>query len=211
MSVIEFVKAIADNGITIVVCAIALWVLCRMLHIIFTKIETKSNHNKHDKLIKVRSEIGEEIQILLDNFISKTDGESIQVVEFSNSVTSIAYLPFRYMTCTYESCKLGMMSKGTKIDKISTSLFTPFFNALQYSDYCIFDIAVEEPRMGGAMYDLMKSLGETKSLCAMLCTTKGKAVGYVSFQKQSGYTDEDIQELKSLANQLSALLCVVDR
>lgn len=210
MSIAETAKLIADYGVMIVICGVFIYIVCRLSNIGFKKLEKNIGNKTHDQLIAVRTEVGEEIQILLDDFLAHSEGDSIQVIEFSNSVTSVAYLPFRYMTCTYESCKIGVISKGSKIDRISTSLFTPFFSELQKVPYCEFDINSKERKVGGAMYDLMNSIGETKSLCAMLCTVHGKAIGYVSFQKASGFTADDIENICALSKQLSALLCVVD-
>ena len=210
MSLSEMMQAVSDNGITVVLAVIFIWVIIKFINFGFAKLDKHAGNKKHDNLIKLRTEIGEEIQILLDDFLKKSKGNSIQVIEFSNSVTSVAYLPFRYMTCTYESCKFGVSSNGSKIDRMSTSLFTPFFSELQKVPYCEFDVRKKEHMMGGAMYDLMQTIGETKSLCAMLTTVRGKAIGYVSFQKTAEFTQEDIKNIQSLAKQLSALLCVVD-
>lgn len=210
MSIGDTVKAVSDSGVTVVICAVAIWVVCKLIGLAFQKMTTKSKNKKHDKLISVRDEVGKEIQILLDEFIANSGGSSIQVIEFSNSVTSVAFLPFRYMTCTYESCRFGTPSIGNKIDHISTSLFTPFFNTMQNKQFCIFDVNSKDNLMGGAMYDLFLSLGTPKSLCSMLCTVKGKAVGYVTFQRDEPFTDADIEGIEALSKQLQALLCVVD-
>lgn len=210
MSIGDMIKAIADNGITVVICAVAIWVVCKLISIAFQRMTDKSNNKKHDKLIDIRNEIGKEIQVLLDEFITNSGGKGIQVIEFSNSVSSVAFLPFRYMTCTYESCRFGVPSIGNKIDHISTSLFTPFFNSMQNKQYCIFGVNSKDNPMGGAMYDLFLSLDISKSLCAMLCTIKGKAVGYVTFQRDEDFTEADIQGIQALSKQLQALLCVLD-
>lgn len=210
MSIGDMIKAVADNGITVVICSVAIWVACKLIGIAFKRMNTRSNNKKHDKLINVRDEVGKEIQILLDEFISNSGGRSIQVIEFSNSVTSVAFLPFRYMTCTYESCRFGAPSIGNKIDHMSTSLFTPFFNAMKNKQYCVFDVNSKDNLMGGAMYDLFLSLGTSKSLCSMLCTVKGKAVGYITFQRDEPFTEKDMEGIQSLSKQIQALLCVLD-
>lgn len=211
MSIGEMIKAVADNGITVVICAVAIWVVCKLIGIAFQRMTLRSNNKKHDELISIRDEVGKEIQTLLDQFITSSGGSSIQVIEFSNSVSSVAFLPFRYMTCTYESCRFGVPSVGNKIDHMSTSLFTPFFNSMQNKEFCIFDVNSKDNMMGGAMYDLFLSLDTNKSLCSMLCTTKGKAVGYISFQRDEDFTEKDMQRIQSLSKQVQALLCIVDR
>lgn len=215
MSIAEIITLIQENGIMFVLCCIFIYVIIKVINVIFDGVkkskEERKEHQRHDKLLETRSEIGEEIQILIKNFINQFEYDRIQVIEFSNSVTSVAYLPFRYMTCNYEACNLGIHYTGSHIDHLPTSLFTTFLSKLKAVPYFEFDINEENRLMGGAMYDLMQSTDVTNSLCAMLSTVNGKSVGYVSIQKSSKFTEVDFKNIQKLASQLSALLCVVDR
>lgn len=211
MSIQSIVQYIAEFGIMVIICAIFLYVVIRIINLIFKHIENRVGSKNHDKLLSMRSDISTQIQSLLDGFLERHDGDRIQVIEFSNSVVSVAYLPFKYMTCTYEVYKLGKSASGHKIDHISTSLFTTFFLSMQDVPYRIFDISDSTVPMGGAMHDIMKEQEATKSLCAMMHTPKGKSIGYITLKKESGFTSEDIDGIQSLADQISILLSVADK
>lgn len=206
-SVLQF---IADFGIMAVIASIFIYVVLRVINILLKHWEGKLGNRNHDKLLSMRSDISTQIQSLLETFLEQHDGDRIQVIEFSNSVVSVAYLPFKYMTCTYEVYRLGKAASGHKIDHISTSLFTAFFLSMQDVPYRIFDIDDRTVPMGGAMYDIMKEQDASKSLCCMLHTPKGKSIGYITMKKEIDFTDKDIDDIQSLADQISILLSVAD-
>lgn len=211
MGIEDMLNYIQDYGVSVVIVAIFLYAVIKVLNAIFKYVDNKLGNRKHDKLINLRNQVGEEIQVLLDEFLAAHKGDRIRVIEFSNSVISVAYLPFKYMTCTYESCRFGKSAIGHKIDRMSTSLFTPFLKYLKDNEYCILDSRNRLDHMGGAVYDLMVTVHEEKSLCIELNTgRKSKAIGYLSFQKDEGFTDDDCKDIKYLSQQVSALLGVMD-
>lgn len=221
MQRIDFITPISDYGITVVISAIMIYAMVRLinfgmeiLELRFAKdkkeINKQLDKKEHDERLDLRAKIGTKIQYRINQFLESHDGHRIQVVEFSNSVMSIAYLPFRYMTCTYEACTLDRHSEGKKIDRLSTSLFTQFFDNLQDLDSCIFDMTTHDRLVGGAMYDLMKDIEEKKCVCAMMKTVKNMPIGYIAFFKDDEFTNDDIEDIKSLSSTISALLCVVE-
>ncbi len=207
----SIVQAIADFGVLIIIAAVFLYASIRLLNIFFKFLEKKFGSKKHDKLLDIRGEVSNEIQLLLDQFLEAHGGDRVQVIEFSNSVTSVAFLPFKYMTCTYEVYKLGKAPTGHMIDHISTSLFTTFFMSMQGHTYRIFDTHDKSVPMGGAKYDLVQSQGASQSLCVMLHTPKGKSIGYITMKRdETEFTEKDIEGIQILAEQVSALLSVAD-
>lgn len=204
-------RLIADYGIMLFVCGVFFYIVIKFVNLFFDKYKNKHAAKTHDELIDIRDNIGRNIQTLIENYLTESEGNRVHVIEFSNSVTSVAYLPFRYMTCTYEVFRIGKAATGHKIDRISTSLFTAFFEALQSHEYCIFDIDDKTTLVGGAMCDLMRSQDEHRALCSMLKTPKGKAIGYVFLTKDEEFTGQDIDGMLSLSDQVSALLSVVDK
>ena len=205
------IKLVADFGIMLVIVGIFLYVVIKLINIWLSKYEKSVETKKHDELINVRATVGNNIQQIIQEYLVHSGGNRIHVIEFSNSVVSVAYLPFRYMTCTYEVYALGKSATGHKIDRISTSLFTPFFEALQSSPYCIFDINDKKTIVGGAMCDLMKSQNEHQALCKLMKSEKGKAIGYVELIKDGEITEADITGMETASNKLSALLSIVDK
>lgn len=211
MEIGAVLKLLADYGVTLFIVGIFLYVVIKFINFGFEKLKLRYSNSKHDEMLDIRYNIGKNIQTLIENYLEESGGNRVHVIEFSNSVTSVAYLPFRYMTCTYEVFRIGKSATGHKIDRISTSLFTPFFEALQSREYCIFDINDKSTLVGGAMCDLMRSQDEFRALCSMMKTPKGKSIGYVFMTKDDEFTGQDIDGMISLSDQISALLSVVDK
>lgn len=204
-------KLLTDYGVTIFVVGIFFYIVIKFINLGFAKYRIRHSNIRHDELIDIRYNIGKNIQALIEDYLAESGGNRVHVIEFSNSVTSVAYLPFRYMTCTYEVIRIGKSATGHKIDRISTSLFTPFFEALQSHEYCIFDINDKSTIVGGAMCDLMRSQDEHHALCSMMQTPRGKFIGYVYLTKDEEFTGKDIDGMISLSDQICALLSVVDK
>lgn len=122
----EISKTISEFGIMIVICSIFLYTAVRLINIFIKNLETRLKDKKHDELIDIRMSVNTKVQSLIDQFLEEHDSDRIHVVEFSNSVMSVAYLPFKYMSCTYEVYRIGKSPTASKIDHISTSLFTAF-------------------------------------------------------------------------------------
>lgn len=215
VEVSNIIKLVAEHGALIIIAAIFFYICIKLLNIFFKflekKIGSKKKDKEHDELLEVRGEVSKEIQLLLETFLEAHGGDRVQVIEFSNSVTSVAFLPFKYMTCTYECYALGKSPTGHMIDHISTSLFTTFFTSMQDHAYRIFDTHDKSVPMGGAKYELVQSQGASQSLCVMLHTPKGKSIGYITMKRDEGeFSEKDIEGIQVLAEQVSALLSVAD-
>lgn len=205
------IKLLVDYGIMLIIVSLFLYVAIRIININLKRYEKFKGDKTHDELLDMRADIGKSIQELIDTCLAETKANRLLVIEFSNSVMSVAYLPFRYMTCTYEVFKLGKTATGHKIDRISTSLFTPFFEALANNDYCTFDIHDKTTLVGGAMCDLMESQHEHQALCVLLKSNKGKSIGYIQLTKDDAFTRSDISKMKDLGEKVSTLLSVLDK
>lgn len=193
------------------IAGIFLYTAIRVINIFLDGLSRKVKNRRHDQLLDLRSRLSVEIQSLIDAFLSDRSGDRVQVIEFSNSVVSVAYLPFKYMTCTYEVYKLGVPSTKQRIDRLSTSLFTPFFQTLRSCGWCKLDTNHPEKIACGAMRDIMIANGDTYSLYALIQTPRGKSIGYVSLKRETDFTQEDIDAILTLADQLVVLLGAVDK
>ncbi len=206
------VRLITDYGVLIVIAAIFLYGITKLLNLLIKALESKLATRKHDQLAEVRNNVSREIQSLIDEFIVEHDGIRVQVIEFSNSVISVVYLPFKYMSCTYEVCGLSMKAVGKEIDKISTSLFTPFFEYLCMHNTAIVDCSGRSKILGSAIYDLLAQYDIMYSICSLL-THKGKGVGFVLFQVVNpNQIDLSLKvAIADLSDRISGLLGIVDK
>lgn len=208
-------KFISDYGLSIVICGVFLYIILRVVNIwlknMENKLTSKNDRKGHDSLIELRSNIGEQVQTLINETLIHTESNRVHVIEFSNSVVSVAYLPFRYMSCTYEAYSLGRQATGHKIDRISTSLFNEFFRKLQEDHHLAFDIRDKACLVGGAMCELMKQQKEYHALCAPMKSPSGKFIGFVYLTKDSEFSEDDESTIETLADKISALLCIADQ
>ena len=203
-------KLISDYGVSILIVGIFLYVIIRIINIFIQQLERHLDNKKHDKLLNLRTTVDEKIQKVLDVFLESHVGNRVQVIEFSNSVLSVAYLPFQYMTCSYEVYKMGTFAKGYRVDRLSTSLFTQFFELLRKNDVYEVPSDADPDVIGGAMHDLISSYGNVNSLFTALYTSRGKILGYIHFMKSTEITDKDIEDIQTIRDQIAALLGVVD-
>lgn len=211
MTIQEVLDSIAELGVLVVIAGIFLYTAIRFINMGFEMLSKKMSMKKHDDLLEIRQQVSLEIQTLLDDFLEDRKGTRLMVMEFSNSVTSVAYLPFKYMTCTYEVYKLGKPAKAHKVDRLSTSLFTRFFNAMLDKPFIVFNDEPKPHELGGSILDIMKELEEHHFICSMLTSMKGKHIGFICMNKDVNFDEEDIAGIQSLASQVSALLGVADK
>lgn len=210
MSIIEIITSITDHGLSFVISGIFLYVVIKFINLGFSKFTKTMNNKQHDKLLAMRAEIDEEANTLIHDFLVAHHGTRVQIVEFTNSVMSVAYLPFKYMSCTYEVIAYGNKTEAKRIDKLSTSLFSPFISKMSRQTTLLLD-DTEATSLSGAVHDIFQGLGSTYQLCAILRTQKDKAIGFVTFGTEKEIQEQDITDIKILASQLSALLGVLDK
>lgn len=213
----NIVTMIEKHGLPLIVAGIFLYFIIRLLDWLMALLKALVNNWKnnktlsHDEALDIREKVGVEINDLLQSLTSDTNSNRVQVIEFSNSVQSVAFLPFRYMTCTYEVYKLGMSGIGHRIDHISTSLFSDFFQSLERTPTCSYQLTDKAHGIGGAMYDIMGEDGSDRALCSRIVSDKGKFIGYVVCMKNEPFTKDQADKLEVAANQISCLLGVLDK
>lgn len=213
MDIESIIKLISNYGVALVISGVFIYIIIRFVHLLFNYLSQKLGHKKHDKDLEARNSVNVQIQSLISSFLIDTDCDRVQVIEFSNTVMSVAYLPFKYMSCTFEVYRYGEKPMSHVIDHLSTSLFTPFFEELENREYCIFDTNDKKPQMGGAMYDIIKQEGESKFMCTMLRHPKGKFLGYLAMMRSDceDFKPEDANKLQTLGANISALLSIMDK
>lgn len=209
MQIVDILKAISDYGLSIVLSGIVIYVIIKCINIGFKRLEKGMDNRKHDKLLAMRSEIDIEVYELINQFLTAHHGTRVQVIEFTNSVTSVAYLPFKYMSCTYEVASYGIKPEAKRIDKLSTSLFSPFLTQLSKEGMIVLDDTISE-MLSGSVHDIFKQMGSNYQLCAILRSQRTKSIGFVCLCKENEITMRDQADIKMLASQLSALLGVLD-
>ena len=210
MNIGDIAKLISDYGLAIIISALFIYAAVRAINLGFTYVQERLGHKRHDDMLELRNEIDEEVDTELNNFFVEHNGNRLQLIEFTNSVMSVAYLPFKYMQCTHEVFQYGDRSEAKNVDKLSTSLFSPFLSELGKNPYVILDH--ENEHQYGAVHELFDSMSMDKVICVMLKTSKDKAIGFVAFEPLDGDVNpEVVEDIESLSEKLSALLGVMDK
>lgn len=205
-------RSLSEYGAMLIITAIFLYFIVKGLNLVFKVLSDKINKHNHDSNIEIRTSVSKKVQSLISSFLPACDGDRIMVVEFTNSVMSVAYLPFKYMTCTYEAYRCGETPASSVIDHISTSLFTLFLETLQEEEIGVYDVDDATKPIDGAAEDVLHKLGQRRMVCALMTTTRGKAIGYVTlFKGVRTITQDDIDNIRILASKLSALLGILDK
>ena len=210
MSFIEVMKIVGDYSLSLILSAIVIYAAVKAIKSYFDDSEDAEKRRAHDEALCIRDEIGEKIYESLNEFLQKHKGLRIQVVEFTNTVTSVAYLPFKYMSCTYEVVSYGNKPEARCIDKLSTSLFSPFLSKLGKEPYVLLDPHSAE-ELSGVVYDLYHAIGGDHMVSVMLKSEKDKCIGYVALYTNNEVTDNDVEDLIDIGSNLSALLGVMDK
>ena len=205
----NIVKLIAEYGIMIMICGIFLYAAIQLIVIFINWLKKKTLRNAHDESIDTRFSIGNEIHKLITHTLTQMEAERVQVVEFSNSVMSIAHLPFRYMTCTYEVYDLDREPIGYKLDKISTSLFSPFFAKLQDNKIYMFTPSEDQELSERSLCNLMDV--DRWTACVPLRTVKGKLIGFVQVTRFKEFSKSEQMDIQILGAKLAELLSVLDK
>lgn len=210
MSFMSVLKQVSEYGLSLILSAIVIYVIIKVIKIQFDKAQVASTRKEHDAALALRSEVDEKVYEILNSFIETHHGLRLQVIEFTNTVTSVAYLPFKYMSCTYEVVSYGNKPEARCIDKLSTSLFSPFLSKLGKEKYLVLNHD-EAEAMSGVVHDLYEQIGGENMLCVMLKSDKEKCIGYVALYKDKPVEDKDIDDLLLIGSKLSALLGVLDK
>lgn len=205
----NIIKLIGDYGVMIIISGIFLYAAIKLINLFIEWCKRKLVKETHEETINKRVNVGEQIHKLIAQQLRQLELERIQVIEFSNSVVSVAYLPFRYMTCTYEVYDLDRNPTGYKLDRISTSLFAPFFTKLQENPIYLFENTTDVDPTAKSLCMLMDA--DRYVGCIALRTAKGKMIGYIQATQGIPFTEEAQLELRLLGAQVAELLGVMDK
>lgn len=210
MTITEISETIINIGLMTTISVLFLYMVITLFNLFIQWLKNRNSIKSHDEGIKKRFEVDVKIHALLRDFQQCHNCQRVHVVEFSNSVMSVAYLPFRYMNCTYEAHDLDVKYTAKFIDKLSTSLFSTFFVRLRDEDTLQLDTENPDPTLGGAVYDVMINSGERYGLYCLI-TYKDKPIGYVAMRSEDPFTNEDSEDLEELAAKLLILLTVCEK
>lgn len=208
----EFLEYASTNGLALLISVLFIYICYRIVQLIFDspkllgKFAKKKHSQEHREAQQHREKVNQIVYTSIKEFIENHDGSRCLIIEFSNTVQSVVYMPFRYMTATLEAHTYDVPSAASRIQKIPTSLLTPFLMMLDEVPHLIMTKDNSAYKVCGAMQDLFNSIGDPQVCFKMLRSYKGTNFGIAVFCKPDGFNDEDLVEFDALGNSISGYL-----
>jgi len=166
---------------------------------------------EREKAGRKREHANKVIQDLLNVTLASLGGDRLQVIEFTNSIETIACLPFKYMTCSYESMALGKAPAADTIRDELTTLYSDFLTQVRLKSFVVLNSEKRSEKFTPAIYHLIGKRVANQSLYIGIEDKKTKEpLGLLSYDisNLTGFCDKDITTLRGLAAQLSVYLTI---
>ena len=208
----KFLDFLSNDSLAMLISVLFIYICYRVVDAVFDSpkllggLFNKRNHKEHREAQNHREKCNQIVYTSIENFLEDHEGSRCLVIEFSNSVQSVVYMPFRYMTCTLEAHGYEVRSAATAIQKIPTSLLTPFLMRLDDAPHLIMEKDNDVYKCCGAMMDLFDNIGDPQVCFKMLRSYKGTNFGMIVFSKPEKFTKADLIEFDALANSVSGYL-----
>jgi hypothetical protein len=169
---------------------------------IIKKVESKLSETVVEKDI----DLNYEVQQLIHDVMLVAHADRIGIMEFHNGQQSISGIPWLRMSMKYEDCRVGLLPIAEQLQAHHTSLYPVFLKGLFSHEYVILDDNHRDASKADTAYELLVLQEESHSLCVALRDLHGSPMGYVTLKKNTDFSDEDIAEMKSLADTLRGVL-----
>jgi hypothetical protein len=147
----------------------------------------------------------EMIKILMDRIMRDCGGGRVTILEFNTPTPNLSLLPYQFMSCTYDIFRGEKLPVAQNMQHISTSLFSEFLVNLQTAAYVILDTE-DQSAASKAGYELVRVQGEKASLCVTVRDKDSKPIGYTAINKDTAFTESDIDRFTKYAKEVSFLL-----
>ena len=201
------------SGIIILIITVGITILIKSFDVIFMAITKHFEKKERIKGILKREDADNHIQDILNTALATLGGDRLQVIEFTNTVKSVASLPFKYMTVTYESYSLGKLPAADTIKNELTSLHSSFLSRLYTNSFFVLNLEKQDDTITPATYSLIDKRSAIQSLYISISDRKSKRmIGLLSYDISAteGFSEIAITTLRKLAAQLSVYLTLWD-
>jgi hypothetical protein len=205
-------ELISEYGVPLVISGIFIFLALEIINFAMKYLHKKYDINGEEarkeeaELLAKRAEVDLKIQYIIDKALNDTDGERISVMEFHNHQANMASLPCRFMSCTYETYRVGLLPVAFLLNQISTSLYSIVVTNMQKSPYIILDTEKRDPDLARIGYELVEAKGVSKSLCVVMRSLRNTVLGYVSLGKNTEFTQNDITTMIQVGAHVASLL-----
>ena len=201
------------SGIAALIITVGITVFIKFFDIIFVEITKQFEKKERIKGILKREDADIHIQDILNTALFTLGGDRLQVIEFTNTVKTVASLPFKFMTVTYESYALGKQPAADTIKNELTSLHSSFLSRLYSNSFVVLNMENQDEKITPATYSLINKRFASKSLYISITDRRSKKmIGLLSYDISDleGFSEIAITTLRKLAAQLSVYLTLWD-
>ena len=216
MDIAAIIATIAKDSTSVagtVALTIGIIISLKFIDLAFGRMEKNFDKRERIKGILKRENANEHIQDILNTALATLGGDRLQVIEFTNTVKTVASLPFKYMSVTYESYALGKQPAADTIKNELTTLHSTFLSRLYINSFFALNISRPDDKITPATYSLMGKRFASQSLYVTITDRKSKEmIGLLSYDISSrdGFSEVVITTLRKLAAQLSVYLTLWD-
>jgi hypothetical protein len=196
-----------NNSVATIVSGLAIYAVVQVLNIFLDRIKARLTDHQHIKDLEKRDDVDLKVQELLNNTLENLPGDRLLVFEFTNTVKNIALLPFKYMTCTYESYKPDKKPVSQYFQNLLTTHHSIFLSNLHKNGHMIMDINARDHDKCGSSYGLLDQRGALTSLNYIIRDKHNRPIGFLAYDYFGGeleYSQE--QEIKNLARDFGIYL-----
>ena len=176
---------------------------------VFSVLYKKFNRKERLKRIYEHKNVEKLTQNVLDLALASLDADRLQIVEYTNTIETVALVPKKYMSCTYEAYKEGKSPAGNTIRNEFTSHYVNFLTKLRLEHCIALNVHNQVAEFSKNIYSLMDLRWATQSLYALILDSRTQqALGFVSYDKSGfgGFSAKEVNELKKLSNELAVHL-----
>ena len=175
----------------------------------FSFLYRKFNRKERLKRIYENKNVEQLTQNVLDLARAGLNAERLQIVEYTNTIETVAFVPKKFMSCTYESYADGKLPACNTIKNEFTSHYVKFLTKLRLEHCLVLNLHDQQPEYSKNIYDLMDSRNASVSLYVLILDKKTQqALGFVSYDKHgfSEFSAKEAKEMQKLAEELAVHL-----
>lgn len=235
MAWLDVVKAIADVGVMVVICAVFIIrsnqdrkeqaeVNKTMFNTMikqFTELVEKVSSEKHEPHVltededKTALEIDKVINTYLQNIVVDTGANRAMVTRYHNGGRDMAAVPFLKMSVTNEIVNVGNKPYISQLQNQFRSMLMMVRDALDAEGECYISSAKDIKESDVGTYEFLRAYGIRSAYFTALKNQNNYTIGFVVvFFNETNSCHENIDKidhiLQDKAKQISALLCIKD-
>jgi len=208
VDITEILKLVQTSGLALVISGVVIYFAFRYGTKYFdAKFEELASKQQTVQHVDAYLAVVQTISKMLQKACTQFQARRVTVWEFHNGIRSTNGVHYVRMSNTMEACAKGVESSTQITTDLWVSHYALFILDVINEDYVIIDQSYEN---GEAFFNLMKTVGDNKSVMVKLTDVEGKAIGILGVRKDD-INATDIENAMELAKEVSMVLQVAKK